>query len=113
MTTTQPCMVMVEVKGQPYPLQVKVPCGEPVAELGPCKKRNCGARAGAVIHNGKGTIGHTYEPTLIHVTLGLCIKCGGKESGWRHHPEEATSGFSCTYAPTLTEGADVGHRAQR
>ena len=85
------------------------PCGEPVAELGPCvaqsiyTEESCGL---AEIEHVGGMSCETYGGTLTHVTLGPCETCG------EGHPIEWGGIEPCEGLPTLTERTDLKHEAK-
>ena len=124
MTATQPCTA--GVKGETtvghltYPIMK--PCGEPVAELGPCRFLIGDLHAGVFVchaleeDHGPNTeaLPHPYQGRLVHVTLGPC-ECGHSEE---FHDRESAVCIECQgeagnhpYVPTVTE-LDVGHEAE-
>ena len=99
-TATQPCTAMDRMyEHRDINRDRFEPCGEPVAELGPCQWRSmgssyfvdtsieCGGGAEAFAHTKAKEIrsprtgklrglGHDYQGRLVHVTLGPCEECG-------------------------------------
>ncbi len=107
--------------------EVMEPCGEPVAELGPCRKV-MGALSATHWYCGHSEPqhdaldeDHDYQGTLTHVTLG----CGWDDDGFARracwasedkHCEIAAIDDECplvhhAYVPTVTERTDLKHKA--
>ncbi len=120
-SVTQPCTAAVEdtfESGRPMREENWLPCGEPVAELGPCQQ----------VMGGKGEThwycghsepqhdaldeDHDYQGTLTHVTLDdPCVECGGFELD-EQHLEENEEEFDHAYVPTVTERTDLEHEPE-
>ena len=129
MTTIQPtgtCTAMVTHTGKLMPppggMQTGgpyVPCGQPVAEVGPCSGTAtwvCGMPRDHAVHNDTTPpTHHPYQGRLVHVApIGLCADC--------EHPKEyhghdgwcggCGKGYECEYVPGYEE-RELGHEAQR